>query len=97
LTLTNSLEIGYVIRRDKYAVVMPVWFNLIGGDFMTKVMSITTRVCDKFAARSIAPAQQREIAALAYQFWLARGFRNGSPQEDWLRAQRAVKQERRRA
>lgn len=64
---------------------------------MAKVSSITRRVCDKFAARSLAPAQQREIAALAYKLWLARGFQNGSPQEDWLRAQRAVTEQRRRA
>lgn len=64
---------------------------------MAKVTRITVRGCDKFAARAVAPAQQREIAALAYKLWLARGFRNGSPQEDWLRAQRAVCQERLRA
>jgi hypothetical protein len=64
---------------------------------MANVMHITTRVCDKFAPRSIAPAKQREIAALAYKLWLARSFQNGSPQEDWLRAQRAVCHERLRA
>jgi hypothetical protein len=62
---------------------------------MTKVTRIsTTRVCDRFAPRNIAPAKRREIAALAYKLWLARGFRNGSPQEDWLRALRAVCQQR---
>jgi hypothetical protein len=32
------------------------------------------------------PEHQQEIAALAYQFWLERGFRRGSPEEDLLRA-----------
>jgi Protein of unknown function (DUF2934) len=65
---------------------------------MDKVTRMTTtRVCDKFASRNIAPAQQREIAALAYDLWLARSFQNGSPQEDWLRARRAVCQQRLRA
>jgi hypothetical protein len=65
---------------------------------MDKVTRMTTiRVCDRFAPRNIAPAQQREIAALAYELWLARSFQNGSPQEDWLRAQRAVCQQRLRA
>jgi hypothetical protein len=64
---------------------------------MAKVTRITTKVCDRLAPRIIAPAKQRDIAALAYKLWLARGFRNGSPQEDWLRAQRAVSRERLRA
>jgi len=29
---------------------------------------------------------QQKIADLAYEFWLARGFRDGSPEEDLLRA-----------
>jgi hypothetical protein len=57
---------------------------------MANETRMTPRVCDRFAQRSIAPAKQREITALAYKLWLARGFQNGSPQEDWLRAQRAV-------
>lgn len=34
-----------------------------------------------------APTQQ-EIAALAYSYWEARGRRNGSALDDWLRAER---------
>jgi hypothetical protein len=64
---------------------------------MAKVVRMTPRVCDKFATRNIAPAKQREVAALAYKLWLARGFQNGSPQEDWLRAQREVGRQRLRA
>lgn len=33
---------------------------------------------------------QRRIADLAYEFWLARRFQNGSPEEDLLRALCAV-------
>jgi hypothetical protein len=64
---------------------------------MSKSTRITTRVCDKLASRTVASAKQRKIAALAYDFWLARGFQDGSPQEDWLRAQRALCQQRLRA
>jgi hypothetical protein len=35
--------------------------------------------------------RQKEVAALAYEFWRARRFRNGSPQEDLLRADREVR------
>jgi hypothetical protein len=34
--------------------------------------------------------KQQKIAALAYEFWLARNFRNGSPATDWLRADQQV-------
>jgi len=64
---------------------------------MSKIVSIKTRVCDKSETRALAPVRQREIAALAYRFWLDRGFQNGSPQEDWLRAQRAIRNARLRA
>jgi len=31
-----------------------------------------------------------EIAVLAYSYWEARGFQGGSPEEDWLRAEREL-------
>jgi len=37
------------------------------------------------------PEKQQKIAVLAYEFWLARAFRNGSPEKDWLRADREVR------
>jgi len=57
---------------------------------MSKEMRNKTRVCDQSTPRDIASAKQREIAELAYQLWIARGFRHGSPQEDWLRAQQTL-------
>jgi hypothetical protein len=67
------------------------------GTVMAKITRMTPRVCDKLTRRNIAPARQREVATLAYKLWLARGFQNGSPQEDWLRAQREVGRQRLRA
>jgi Protein of unknown function (DUF2934) len=32
-----------------------------------------------------------EIARLAYSYWEARGYAGGSPEEDWLRAQRELR------
>ena len=50
------------------------------------------RSCDLLALPGATrPETQEQIATRAFQLWLARGFRNGSPQEDWLRAQREVK------
>jgi hypothetical protein len=64
---------------------------------MAKAVRMNPRVCEKLATRNAAPAKQREVAALAYKLWFARGFQNGSPQEDWLRAQRGVGRQRLRA
>jgi hypothetical protein len=50
--------------------------------------------CDGFAVRNSTPEQQKEIAEIAYQSWLTRAFREGSPQEDWLKAQRQVQKRR---
>jgi hypothetical protein len=35
---------------------------------------------------------QDEIAALAYSYWVGRGCQGGSPEEDWLRAERELLQ-----
>jgi len=50
--------------------------------------------CDGYALRDTTHKQQREIAASAYESWLERAFRDGSPQEDWLKAQRQVQKRR---
>jgi hypothetical protein len=48
--------------------------------------------------RALAPDIARpgsdQIAALAYQLWLARGCPNGSPEEDWLSAEQQLKPDR---
>jgi hypothetical protein len=33
---------------------------------------------------------QEKIALLAYSYWEARGRQGGSPEEDWVRAEREV-------
>jgi hypothetical protein len=38
-----------------------------------------------------APPTHREVAALAYSYWEARGRQGGSPTEDWLRAERELR------
>jgi hypothetical protein len=64
---------------------------------MDKATRMPPRVCERFATSSVARGKQREIATRAYRLWLARGFHNGSPQEDWLRALREVSQQQLRA
>jgi len=35
---------------------------------------------------------RESIARLAYSYWEARGFTGGSPEEDWLRAEREIRE-----
>jgi len=63
-----------------------------------RLTEITTRTCEELAvAHDAGPEIQQQIAARAFELWLARGFRNGSPQEDWLRAQRELQRLQTRA
>jgi hypothetical protein len=39
---------------------------------------------------TVSSPSRDEIARLAYAFWEARGFAIGSPEEDWLRAEREL-------
>jgi hypothetical protein len=49
---------------------------------------------DRQTGSSVKSAQPShgEIAALAYSYWEARGRQGGSPAEDWLRAERELRQ-----
>ena len=42
------------------------------------------------AAASTIGLDQAAIAARAYELWLARGCPNGSPEEDWFRAEQEL-------
>lgn len=44
-------------------------------------------------AQSSDHEDQEEVARLAYSYWLARGCPEGSPEEDWLRAEQEVRQQ----
>jgi hypothetical protein len=41
--------------------------------------------------REWRPPTHDEIARMAYSYWEARGCQDGSPSEDWFRAERALK------
>lgn len=65
-------------KRNRTVVSVPATSIFIPGS------------CDAFAVRNITPKRQQEIAVIAFGLWRDRAFKNGSPQEDWLKAQRQV-------
>lgn len=53
-----------------------------------QIIPLKMQSCERFGEPGVAVQdQQAEIAARAFELWLTRSFRNGSPQEDWLQAQ----------
>jgi Protein of unknown function (DUF2934) len=63
---------------------------------MTTKTSETPKVAAKprkpAAKKQAAPAPTREeIARLAEKFWAERGWPEGSPEQDWLRAEHELK------
>jgi hypothetical protein len=42
------------------------------------------------SAEPVRTVSHEEIAQLAYSYWEARGYDPGSPEEDWLRAEREL-------
>jgi hypothetical protein len=45
------------------------------------------------SGRSETPYDQAEIARLAYEYWQARGCPDGSPEDDWFRAERELRRD----
>ena len=55
----------------------------------------STRSTAQFETPAIAPHEPvatQAVAALAYSYWVARGCAGGSPEEDWLRAERELRE-----
>ena len=55
-------------------------------------VSSTSEISSPASARATEPVIDREaVALLAYSYWEARGFTGGSPEEDWLKAERELR------
>ena len=50
-----------------------------------------TAIMETDSAPGASPSQE-EIAALAYSYWEARGYQRGSSEEDWLQAERELRE-----
>ena len=42
---------------------------------------------------TLSEPTHEEIAVLAYSYWIGRGRQGGSPDDDWLRAERELRQQ----
>lgn len=40
---------------------------------------------------ALPETDQDAVARLAYSYWAARGYKGGSPEEDWLRAEEEIR------
>ena len=49
---------------------------------------VVTGMATGMAAATVAVNAHDRIAQIAYGYWEARGFQPGSPEQDWLRAER---------
>lgn len=52
--------------------------------------SKTQEVAPNNGTSFVEPPEYDQIAALAYELWLARGCPEGSPEEDWLQAEQEL-------
>jgi hypothetical protein len=65
---------------------------------MEKQWKATTRhegITTTALGQTSEPENQQTTAALAYALWQARGCPDGTPDEDWFRAEEALKNRRR--
>ena len=60
-----------------------------GGAAAEAAAVVTADPIPEAAAAELLP-EHEEIARLAYSYWEARGRPEGSPEEDWLRAERTL-------
>ena len=62
---------------------------------VAKMMSVCSTASEAVETTAALVPTESEIAAVAYQLWLDRGCPVGSDQEDWFRAEAALKLYRR--
>lgn len=56
-----------------------------------RTVSPAEKPLEPAATATVRGPSEDEIARLAYSYWEARGYAGGSPEEDWLRAQRELR------
>ena len=76
------------------------WFNRVETIMPTQAKRIIEPVArNEECTEPVGPVagkhvEQQEIAELAYELWQMRGCPDGSPEEDWFRAERELQNRR---
>jgi len=85
-------EAAPVERESVRAAAVTVGSGSVIVDAVGLVSAVETPsvVTSQPAARR--EATQQEIAELAYSYWIARGYGHGNAEQDWLRAERELRQ-----
>jgi hypothetical protein len=65
---------------------------IVVSETATAVSVAAIATSDASRADAVARPPQDQIARLAYLYWLDRKGQNGSPEEDWLRAEQKLRQ-----
>jgi hypothetical protein len=74
------------------AAAAPARIKAVAAPRKRRPAAVTTpSVIVESVADQNSPAQE-EIAALAYSYWVTRGYQGGCPEEDWLRAEQELHQ-----
>jgi hypothetical protein len=81
-------------ERRKSAAARPGRSTAEAETPVSRIENSATELTPAVSASSTAHAEpsREQIARLAYSYWLDRGGQNGSPEEDWLRAEQALRQ-----
>ena len=61
---------------------------------MAKIATPQVRQSTRSRTGSFSDEERRQIEALAYQFFVDRGYQHGHDSEDWLRAEQTVRSKR---
>jgi len=80
-------------RTRKHAPAKRSTDPVVENSPSTDTITLAATLADSKSTNSVvtdAPGSN-DIARLAYSFWEARGFQGGSPEEDWLRAERELR------
>jgi hypothetical protein len=81
-------------ERRKPAAARPKRSTAKAETPVSRVENPETELTPAVSASSTVSAEpsEEQIARLAYSYWLDRGGQQGSPEEDWLRAEQELRQ-----
>jgi hypothetical protein len=71
-------------RARKKSAVVPV-------EAVAEPLASAVSEVEAVTSAPLSEPATETVAALAYSYWVARGYQGGSPEEDWLRAEQELR------